>query len=338
MFSRKWIPVLALLFSLMVVAVFAYGCGQEKTDTGQQSNQKQEITGKLVVLHAGSLTIPFEAIEKEFEKLHPGVDVVRGVGGSNELARKITDLGQKADILASADYAVIDELLIPKHAKWNALFAKNSIVIMYNDRSKYADEINSDNWYKILLREGVSYGYSDPNQDPCGYRTLLTWQLAEDYYKEPGLYEKLKANCPEKNVRPKSVELIALLESGHLDYIFEYKSVALQHKAKFVELPDEINLGSLQHADYYKKAKVEIIGKKPGETMTVIGQPIAYGVTMPTVGENPQAAIEFLKFLFDKEKGLRILEENGQPVIYPVEVKGAEYLPQELRDFLEKQG
>lgn len=335
MLSKKWMSVLVLLLSLTVVAVFAYGCGQQYTDTDQQSSQKQEIEGKLVVLHAGSLTIPFEAIEKEFEKLHPGVDVVREGGGSNAMARKITDLGQKADIMASADYTVIDELLIPKYAKWNALFAKNSIVIMYNDRSKYADEINSDNWYKILLREGVSYGHSDPNQDPCGYRTLLTWQLAEDYYKEPGLYEKLKANCPEKNVRPKSVDLIALLESGHLDYIFEYKSVALQHKAKFVELPDEINLSSLKHADYYKKAKVEITGKKPGETMTIVGKPIAYGVTMTTVGENPEAAIEFLKFLFDREQGLRILEENGQPVIYPVEVKGKEYLPQELKEFLE---
>jgi len=32
-------------------------------------------------------------------------------------------------------------------------------------------------------------GGADPNTDPSGYRTLLVWQLAERYYREPRLYE-----------------------------------------------------------------------------------------------------------------------------------------------------
>jgi molybdate/tungstate transport system substrate-binding protein len=286
---------------------------------------------KVMVLHAGSLAIPFAAIEKQFEKEYPGIDVLREGGGSTAMARKITDLGQKADIMASADYTVIDELLIPKFAKWNALFAKNSIVIMYNDSSKYASKINTKNWYRILLRKGVKFGHSDPNQDPCGYRTLLTLQLAEKYYKKDGLYAKLRA-CPGKNVRPKSVDLIALLESGHLDYVFEYKSVALQHKAKYVELPEAIDLSSMKYAEFYKKAQIDVTGKKPGEMLTMVAKPITYGVTLTTVGEHRKAAITFLKFLLDQEKGLKILEDFGQPVICPVEIRGAiKDVPQELK-------
>ncbi|GAI80720.1 unnamed protein product, partial [marine sediment metagenome] len=75
---------------------------------------------------------------------------------------------------------------------------------------------------------------SDPNQDPCGYRTLMVWQLAEDYYNAPGLYDKLHGAAGEL-IRPKEVDLIALLESGDLDYAFEYSSVYI-HSVKFVRL------------------------------------------------------------------------------------------------------
>ncbi|GAI28734.1 unnamed protein product, partial [marine sediment metagenome] len=95
----------------------------------------------------------------------------------------------------------------------------------YTNKSRFGNEINRDNWYEILQRDGVRYGRSDPNQDPCGYRTLMVWQLAEDYYNAPELYDKLYGAAGEL-IRPKEVDLIALLESGDLDYAFEYSSVA----------------------------------------------------------------------------------------------------------------
>ncbi|MBM7853938.1 molybdate/tungstate transport system substrate-binding protein [Desulfohalotomaculum tongense] len=331
---KKW-PVILLV--ILTAVIFA-GCSSN-TDTSSENDaaqqQSKELSGEVVIFHAGSLSVPFEQMEKEFEQLHPGVDVKREPAGSRACAKKITDLGKKADIMASADYTVIDNLLIPDYAGWNALFARNEMVIMYSEHSKYKDEINGDNWYKILLRNDVQYGHSDPNADPCGYRALMVWQLAEKHYQVPGLYQKLDAGCPKRNIRPKETDLIAMVESGALDYLFIYRSVAQQHNMPFVELPAEINLSDIKHADFYKQAVVETTGKKPGETITQVGKPIVYGVTLTNDPPNRENAVEFLKFLLDKEKGLKIMDQNGQPVIDPLVIKGKEAMPEELKEVID---
>jgi len=62
-----------------------------------------------------------------------------------------------------------------------------AITFVYTDRSKYADEINSHNWYKVLARPGVEIGRSNPDTDPSGYQTLQVLDLAEKYYNTPRL-------------------------------------------------------------------------------------------------------------------------------------------------------
>jgi molybdate/tungstate transport system substrate-binding protein len=136
-------------------------------------------SGKLTIFHAGSLTVPFAAIEKAFEAKYPEVDVLREAGGSTKMARLISEVGKQADIMASADFKVIDNNLIPDFARWNIRFASNQLVLCYTDNSRYAKEITSDNWYEILLKKDVQWGHSDPNLDPCGYRSLMVLQLAE---------------------------------------------------------------------------------------------------------------------------------------------------------------
>ncbi len=337
MLKRKtWIVCMLLLF---VVACVVGGCGGDATNSEPAPEQAAELEGTVVIYHAGSLAIPFEALEAEFENLHPKVDIQRTSGGSTKLSRQIVDLGDKVDIYASADYTIIDNALIPDYASWDAYFANNSMVIMYTDQSKYADEISKNNWYEILLRDGVNYGHSNPNDDPCGYRSVLCWQLAESKYEQEGLYQQLCDNCPEANIRPKSVELISLLETGALDYAFEYESVARQHAAandifKWVELPQKVNLSNLENEEFYAQATLETAGSAPGETVTRVGQPIVYGITMPASGENNELALEFLKFFFDKEQGLKMLEDNGQPVLDPIVING-EGFPEELNALIQ---
>ncbi len=289
------------------------------------------LKGKLIIFHAGSLTVPMKALTEAFQVRYPDVIFETEASGSNAAARKISELGRQADLMMSADYTVIDKLLIPDFADWNIQFARNAMVIAYTDRSLYADEISADNWYEILTREGVIYGHSNPDADPCGYRTLLVWQLAEKHYGVPGLYARLDEHCPPENVRPKSVELIALLQSGDMDYAWEYRSVAVQHGLKFVELPAEINLSMAEHADFYKQAAVDIAGKEPGISMTMVGKPIVYGVTIPKNAPSPDLAVEFVKFLIGPE-GQAIMEAQGQPPIVPaVASTGEEKLPTPLR-------
>ncbi|PIE58650.1 MAG: tungstate ABC transporter substrate-binding protein WtpA [Desulfobulbus propionicus] len=287
---------------------------------GNVSFSAAEPSGKLVIFHAGSLSVPFAQMEKVFEKKYPKIDIQREAGGSTKMARLISEVGKPADLMASADYVVIDKNLIPNFASWNVRFASNQLVLCYTDNSKFADEINADNWYTILQRKGVVWGHSDPNLDPCGYRSLMVLQLAEKFYNSSGLYDNLLANRPKKNVRPKSVELISLLQSGNMDYAWEYLSVAVQHNLKYIVLDDHINLGNYKMTPFYKQAKVLVSGKKPGTTIERVGKSITYGITMLDQAPNKEAAELFLAYLFAQDGGLQVLQSMGQPPMIPVRV------------------
>ena len=317
--------ILFLSLILIVVTSF-YGCKDSKVDSS--------ISGQIIMFNAGSLTMPFDEMKSEFEKLYPGIELLREASGSQAAARKIIDLGKDCDLMASADYKVIDELLIPGYADWNIRFASNQMVLCYTDKSKRSKDINAKNWYNILQEEGIVWGHSDPNLDPCGYRSLMVLQLAEKYYKEEGLNEKLLANRPKENVRPKSVELISLLQTGNMDYAWEYRSVAVQHNLKYIELPDEINLGNYEHDDFYSQAVVPVTGKKPGTTMDMVGGSITYGITLIKDAPNKEAAIAFLKFMLDKKGGLKILDNQGQPPFVPCRVPSEDMkkmLPEQIQ-------
>jgi molybdate/tungstate transport system substrate-binding protein len=294
--------------------------------------------GKVIVFHAGSLTVPFAEMEKIFESKYPGTDILREAGGSTKMARMISELNKPADIMASADYAVIDKSLIPAKAAWNIRFATNQLVLCYTDRSRFADEINAENWYEILGREGVVWGHSDPNLDPCGYRSLMVLQLAETYYSKPGLYYRLIANRPKENIRPKSVELVSLLKTGNMDYAWEYMSVAVQHGLKYVVLPDKINLGNYRNDDFYKGAKVKVTGKKPGTWMTRTGKSCTYGITLTKEAPNPAGALAFLEYVLSPGGGLKILKDMGQPPFIPCRVPTQamkSMLPPSLQELVE---
>jgi molybdate/tungstate transport system substrate-binding protein len=297
-----------------------------------------EPQGKLVMFHAGSLSVPFAAMEKVFEASYPKLDLLREPSGSQKAARKISELKKPCDIMASADYKVIDKLLIPDFADWNVRFATNQLVLCYTDKSKYSNDINADNWYRVLQRKGVSWGHADPNLDPCGYRSLMVLQLAEKHYNQPGLYDKMIAIRPRENIRPKSVELISLLQTGNMDYAWEYLSVAVQHGLKYIALPDEINLGNYTYDDLYAQAVVRVTGKEPGTCMDIKGKSCTYGVTLIKNAPNREAAIAFLVYMLDPEGGLKVLKDMGQPPFVPCRVpteKMKASLPEKLRGLVE---
>ncbi|NIM13754.1 MAG: tungstate ABC transporter substrate-binding protein WtpA [Candidatus Aminicenantes bacterium] len=316
-------PITFILFVLITLLLFS--CGFNESEPGKQAME-------IRVLHAGSLSIPFKDMAQTFMKKYPQYKVLLEGHGSRSCARQITDLKRRVDVMGSADSAVIRNLLMPEYADFCIDFTTNEMVIMYTGKSKFADTINADNWYEILLKPDVQYGHSDPNADPCGYRSVLTWQLAETYYKVENLFKKLSEKMPEKNIRSKEVDLIALLETGELDYIFIYRSVAEQHQAKYVILPDEINLKSAEHAEFYKTASLKITGKKPGEWIEKKGAPMVYGITMPKNAPNPEGGIKFISFVLGKE-GQEIMKKNGQPEIVPPRVDNKDKLPEALKKF-----
>ncbi len=308
------------------------------------------IKGKpkvITVFHAGSLTVPLQRIASMYPDKY--VEIRLEGSGSMEAIRKITELGKRADILASADYRLIPKMMYPKYADWYVIFATNEIVLTYTNKSRYSNEINEKNWPDILMKGDVKLGFSDPNKDPCGYRSVMTILLASDYYHKPLdqllvnetniEIEDMKARVPDpvevrgRNIviRPKSVELLSLLEAGVLDYAFEYKSVAVQHGLKYIQLPPEINLGSTRLADLYSKVEVHIFsGSVRGKIIK--GAPIAYGLTVTKVAQNKEQALKFVRFILTK--GLDVFKEAGQPPLRPPLAYGK--IPSEIRDVVRK--
>ncbi|MFC2171942.1 tungstate ABC transporter substrate-binding protein WtpA [Acidobacteriota bacterium] len=305
---------------------------------GLQASVQSEPSGKLIMFHAGSLSVPFAKMEKELESKYPKLDIQREAAGSRKCARKITDDKRTCDIMASADYKVIDNLLIPEYADWNVRFASNQLVLCYTSDSARANKINKKNWPKILMQKDVSWGHTDPNLDPCGYRALMVLQLAERHLEKPGLVDKLIANRHDENVFPKASGLIAHLQNGKLDYGWEYLSVAVQHNLNYIPLPDEINLGNYKHDSNYRNAVVKVTGKEPGTFLELKGKSITYGVTILKDAPNKEAAIAFLEYLLDPEGGIKVLKEMGQPPFSPGRIPTEEMmtaLPAELGKLVE---
>jgi molybdate/tungstate transport system substrate-binding protein len=308
----------------MLLAIFVL-----PSDSKSQSPADEK---ELIIFHAGSLSVPLKKIAQEYEKKNPGTRIFLESAGSLDCARKVIELKKPCDIVASSDYYVIDKLLIPDYASWNIRFATNEIVIAYTDKTKYSKEIKSDNWMDILQRKDVIYSRSDPDSDPCGYRTIFTFMLAEKYYNRPGLTEKMSTKNKDY-IRPKEVDLVALMESNAIDYMFQYRSVAIQHGLKYLELPKAINLSDPSKAETYSSVSTEVAGNKPGVKMKVTGDLINYSVTILDKAPQKEEAIKFMEFMLGPE-GLDMFRRNGQEPISPPVAQPYELLPQSLKEFL----
>jgi len=305
-----------------ILAFLLAGCGRENVSASVD----------LVVFHAGSLALPMRRISRAFMREHPGIRVMCEAAGSRVCARKITDLGRRCDVMISADDTVIRTMLMPEHASWSIVFASTEMCIAFRDSSAFARRIGPDNWPEVLLRDTVRVGRSDPDLDPCGYRALFTMKLAERFFKKKGLAHRLEEKSAPY-VRPKSVDLLALLEAGELDYIFEYRSVAVQHGLRFVRLPAEMNLGDPAHADTYRTVSVTVSGKKPGTVVEKRGRPIAYGITVPRDAPHPEEAVKFVSFFLSPDKGLAVLKQCGFTPLVPVPTATFDRIPPTLKGF-----
>jgi len=306
---------------VLIIFIFP-GCG----------NLNSEKTSEIIVFHAGSLSVPFRELKNEYEKKHSSVNILLEPAGSIVCARKITELKKTCDIIASADYFVLNELLIPEYTSWSVRFATNEIVIAYHEKSHFSSEINSENWMDILSRDEVIYARSDPDADPGGYRAVMTLMLAEKYYNIPGLTEKMLAKNKDY-IRPKEVDLIALIESNSIDYMFQYKSVAIQHGLSYIGLPDEINLSDPSKEDLYNSVSLDVKGSKPYTKMTVKGEYINYSLSVLDNAPQRDEAIDFTCFVLSDE-GLEILRKQGQNPIIPFSSEQFDKIPSKILHYL----
>jgi len=298
---------------------------------------KTKSPKNLTIFYAAGLNAAMDEAFKEFRKTHTQTEIIGESSGTLLAIRKITELNKQADIIFVADPLSIKSMLMPRYADWYISFYKDRVVLVYTDKSKYTNEINAQNWYKILARPDVRFGYANPNLAPIGYRTLMTWQLADLFYKDnidgKTIYAALKEKCPKEFIMPDVAEMLHILESLSLDYGFVYESTAKQHNLKYIQLPKEIDLSSEEYAELYKQATVEVTSSKTGKTETMKGAPVIFSFTILKDALNYQAALEFAEFFLGPE-GQKILAANDQTMIKPCILFAPEKIPGKLSAFM----
>lgn len=310
------------LFTILACTLIISSCGNRK--------QNKET---LTIFHAGSFAYPIKKLAEKYSESNPGIEILTEAGGSVSSARKITELGKNCDVFISSDYRVIDEILYPDYASWNLYFATNEMCIAFTEHSVFSEKVNSQNWIEIMADKNVKTGRSDPASDPCGYRTILLFKLAEKYYNAPKFPEIMSVK-DKRYIRPKEVDLLALLETLSVDYIFIYRSVAVQHKLNYINLPDSVNLGNPACNDYYKQVSTKIPGKSPNDLIDISGEAIIYSLTIPKNAKNNAQAIQFVNFILETDVSKEIMENLGQKMIIPPIVSNELHLPLALKKHL----
>jgi molybdate/tungstate transport system substrate-binding protein len=288
---------------------------------------------EVLVFAASSLARSFADLEEPFERAHPDLDLRLELGGSQELCRGVAELHRPADVVATADYRVIDEILRPKHADFTIRFATDEIVLAHGEHSRYTEEVTADNWPMILLRPEVRLGMVAPDLAPIGYRTLLVWQLAEQTLGRPelsGLAGRLRARCAKEHVAPHEDELLQLLQARAIDYAFVYRSNAEDHNLKTVILPEAYNLGSVDRSAAYARAEVKVQMKSGEAPRTIRGAPAVFGLTIPREARNQAGGVAFVRFLLG-EPGQRPLRRSGLRPLSPAACAERRALPAPLQ-------
>ncbi len=323
----------------------------------------------LVVFAAGSLIQPFNELEKAFEAKYPDIDVLSEYHGSIQVMRHVTELHESIDVVATADQSLVPMLMyavnVPgtdqPYADWYISMAANKLGIAYQPGSKYADEIDAENWWKILSRPDVRVGISDPRFDAVGYRALMVFALAQEVYGNDSIFNEFvqdQFRTPIRLVdmgdmqiirvpellettkgshillRGASIALISLLEAGEIDYAFEYESVIHQHGFQLLVLPPNLNLGESDMDEFYGKVTVQLDFQRFATVEPVFkGERIRYGLTIPTNAPHPDEAALYINFLFSPE-GQEIMRRNAHPLTIPVVVDRPENLPYALQGLL----
>jgi molybdate/tungstate transport system substrate-binding protein len=322
---------------------------------------------KMTVLVADSLILPFQSIEKSFELNNPGIDVLTEGHGSIQVVRTVTEIGKAADLAIVADNQLIPLLMYKAqrpdggpYANWYINFATNSLGIAYSPNSRYAEQINLTNWYEIMSRPDVKIGLSDPLIDSLAYRALMSVLLAQGYYHDDAIFDRFFSGCfklplkveysgetavihvPEAMsprteriiMRSYNLQILSLLESGNVDYAFEYESVARQHKLRFLSLPAAINLGSPYFAGLYGKVRVKMDFQRFASVLPEFqGSRITYAATIPTNATHPYEAVAYLAFVLGPA-GQQVLRDNFQPPLVPAETDNADRIPNLLIDYV----
>jgi molybdate/tungstate transport system substrate-binding protein len=272
---------------------------------GAAAAPKSASTQTLVpldVAYAGSMGSMMEGPVKAAVAKTLGVDMRGRASGSDALANLIAGGSITPDVFVPVTPGPMTTVLKAGKAVRGVPFARTEMVIAYSSKSKYADAFTVQPWYEVLQMPGLRFGRTDPATDPQGRNIIFTLQLAEAYYKLPGLSTKIlgePTNASQIFAEP-TVE--ARLQSGELDAASAYRIQPGPFGLPFITLPDDINLGNESMHAQYAQATLELNGK------TYHPQALVYYASALTNAAHPAQAAAFVQW-FSSDEAQAILKQ-----------------------------
>jgi molybdate/tungstate transport system substrate-binding protein len=323
----------------------------------QTTNCTPPTGGQLIIYRAGSLTRAFQPVIEKFT-CQTGIQVKDHPMGSVDASRQITAGGQACDLYAPADYLDIDLFMKPAgYADFDIVFAHGRMVLAYSEKGLAAKKLPpivapgsapfhppdsipkaAEKWYEILTMPGVAIGGGNWFLDPGAYRAPMIFQLAEERYKTPNLYNNLLGHLVIMGQNSGA----ALGKQFDFQFTYEHNARAAAKADadyRYVDLPDEINLSDSAKDAYYRQHAVVVLPglgtPRSARTIEVPAARVAWGITMLKNAPNKASAIEFLKLLLSPAVTAALKEHGPDPLSPPlVSAEDFRNLPEPLRSLV----
>ncbi|ACH83454.1 MULTISPECIES: extracellular solute-binding protein [Acidithiobacillus] len=274
----------------------------------------QAMAKDLHVAYAGSMgTVMDLHLGPAFAKAH-SVHYQGEGQGAYGLARLIAAHKLRTDVFVSITPGPIEVLIKAGLVKKAFPVASTAMCIAYSPNSPYAKDFKEAAegkvpWYEILKKPGVIFGRTDPKTDPQGQNIVFTFMLAERYYHQPDLVNKILG--PVENPRQIFTEasLLSRLKSGQMAASSGYLSAVKSLHLPYITLPDQINLSNpAMVKDWY--SKVHFTLNVDGKPQTVHTQPLVFYAAVPVDAPDPKLGMAFIHFMTSPQ-GQTMFKETG---------------------------
>jgi len=220
----------------------------------------------LDVAYAGSMGSMMEGPIKAGAAQTLGVAMHGRAQGSDALANLIVGGSITPDVFIPVTPGPMMAVIKGGKASLAVPVARTEMVIAYSPKSKYAPAFadaaagkpGAMPWWQILAQSDLRFGRTDPATDPQGRNIIFTLQLAQAYYKQPGLAAKILGDTinPAQIFSEPTVE--ARLQSGELDAASAYKIQPGPFGLPYITLPPEINLGNESMHALYAQTSLDL--------------------------------------------------------------------------------
>lgn len=325
--------VLAVVVVLLVAGAgglgFVAGYEYKTTPPGSPGSPQAVANSTLSVLGAGTLNAFFPSLASLLVNETPGItapSATQTYEGSLDVTTALTSLSAKDDVAAVADFRLLPQLVEPKYASYEVVFAATPEVLVFNPSIAAFNGVNSSNWAEKLVTDVTTHGNApfavwNASTDPNGYNEIFSLELqgllhngsATKFYSTfyGGASGAPAVPSSSTTLVEKESQAATLLSKGVVSALITYRSYAVANHLSFVSFDPIVGLeanNSTAISDYAQVTST--IVASGGGFATVHAAPVLFAVTVPANAPNPTLGAEFIDLLLSPQ-GSAVLSAGG---------------------------